>query len=70
MAVTTDGTIVANVTHVLGEVGDDPKELLAEALAAGRQVFLGVALTASEVHHAKGRLDDAAAEIVATVTRW
>lgn len=65
MAVTIDGTIVANVTHVLAEVGDDPQDLLAAALATDRLVFLGIAFSESEVDDAKARLDDAAAEIVA-----
>jgi len=67
LAVATDGTLIANVTHAMAEISDDPQDLLAEALASGRQVFLGVALTESEIDDAKKRLDDAAAEVVAMV---
>lgn len=69
LAITTDGTVVANVTHVLAEVGDDPQELLASALKTARPVFIGVALDGAEVADAVKRVDNAATEIVAMVVK-
>lgn len=69
LAVATDGTLIANATLVLAQVGDDPHGLLDAALATGRQVLVGIALDESEAVEAMKRLDDAAAEIAAMTVK-
>ena len=67
LALSSAGAVIANCTHLLR--ADDIHELLDQALSTGREVFVGVVLRESEVAEALGRLDDAAAEIVARVVR-
>ncbi len=55
LTIATDGTVLANVTHVLAKIGSHPQELLAAALASGRKVFLGVVLTAARADNSYDR---------------
>lgn len=68
LAVTSTGRVLGGVTHTTGEVAD-ARKALELALASGRRVFVGVALTKEETERAKNMLDDAAAEIVAKTYR-
>jgi hypothetical protein len=60
LAVTLDGTIIVNVSHIASE--QDPGTLLHRALEAGGDLFIGVVLTRSETREALRWIDDRAAE--------
>ena len=66
MAMTSAGTVLAGITH-LTAANVDPQKALEHALKSGRRIYIGVELTKREVAASKGRLDDALAEIVASV---
>ena len=68
LALLCDGTVLANATHVFRHDGA-PQELLTRAISTGRRIFIGVEFSDLETVEAVRHLDDAAAEIVATVYR-
>lgn len=65
LAQTSSGLWVANITHVSS--ARSPKEALDAALKTGRKVLIAVELTPEEATDARTKLDEAAAEVVATV---
>lgn len=67
MAWTSSGALLVNVTHIASE--EDLVGALTAARLTGRRFFLGVELTKEEQAEAEARLDEAAAEVVATVYR-
>lgn len=67
MAWTSSGALLVNVTHIGSE--EDLVGALKSARLAGRRFFLGVELTREEQAEAIAKLNEAGAEIVATVYR-
>jgi len=63
LALTSDGTVVANLAHF--DTLEDAQAALRQALELGRQVFISVALTPEEVAFVRKRIDDSGAETLA-----
>lgn len=66
MAVTSYGSVLVSVTHVL-DTRTDPVRALEHALRLGRPIFIGVALSKAECAAASAKLEHALAEIVSAV---
>jgi hypothetical protein len=62
MAITSDGKVLFNVTHLFDE---GPSEAMKIALDAGLSVFVGVAVDRMTAKQLVADLDDGLAEIVA-----
>lgn len=67
LAVTSTGRVLVNVTHLTQH--RELHQLLELTQATGRKIFLGVELRPYETKQAWTKLNDATAEIVATVYR-
>lgn len=68
MAVASDGSLLANLTHLADlQTVDEVRELLRDGWFTGT-VFIGIVLDPVRTKAALKRIDDAAAEVVATST--
>ena len=67
LALTSDGTVVANVAHVDADFNEaeDAHAVLERALERGRDVFISVALAPEEIAFVQKRVDDSGADALA-----
>jgi hypothetical protein len=67
LALTSDGTVVANVAHVDAhfDEAEDAHAALERALDGGRDVFISVALSPEEIAFVQKRVDDSGADALA-----
>jgi len=63
LAVTSDGTVVANLAHFNDM--EDLQEAIQRALQLGRLLFISVALTPEEADFIRKRIDDSGADALA-----
>lgn len=65
IAVTSDGTVLANARHL--HPSHDLEAIVAAAVERGGEIFVGTALRGRETKRVRAHLEDAAAEAVATL---